>query len=72
MPGIGWVSGPGLSGYPRFDINCRCITRAEIAGYPAKVRRIRDEGIQPYITYDDWARERGLTENRYGAAIGVK
>lgn len=65
-----WVTGPGQSGDPAQDIHCRCTTRAEIKGYPPKVRRIRDEGIQPYITYSDWAEKRGLTENRYGAAVG--
>lgn len=65
-----WVTGPGQSGDPAQDINCRCVTRAQLTGYSPKVRRIRDEGIQPYITYSDWAEKHGMTENRYGAAVG--
>jgi hypothetical protein len=49
-----WVDGPGLSGDPAQDINCRCAVRGQIEGYPPEVRRIRDEGVVPYITYDDW------------------
>ena len=59
-PEVGWIKGPLQSGVPGFDINCRCTTRSEIKGYPPAVRRIRDEGVQPYKTYTQWAQEKGI------------
>jgi hypothetical protein len=38
----------------------------KIKGYEPKSRRIRDEGIQPYKTFTDWAKEKGLSRNIYG------
>jgi len=58
---VGPVEGPGLSGVPSFDINCRCAVRPQVKDYEPKVRRIRDEGVQPYITYSEWAKKKGLT-----------
>ena len=55
---VGPVPGPLQSGVASFDINCRCRIRAQIEGYEPKVRRIRDEGIVPYKTYNEWAKER--------------
>lgn len=66
---VGLVSGPGQSGDPGFDINCRCRVISEIEGFEPKVQRVRDEGVQPVQTYNEWAKERGITENRYGAKI---
>jgi SPP1 gp7 family putative phage head morphogenesis protein len=57
---VGLVEGPGLSGEPSFDINCRCSVRPQIEGYEPKVRRIRDEGVQPYKTYSEWAKDKGI------------
>lgn len=57
VPALGtWVAGPMQSGEPSFDINCRCRVRPQIKGYGPKVRRIRDEGVVDYQTYDEWAK----------------
>lgn len=62
----GAVPGPRRSGIPGQDINCRCTTRPQVAGYAPEVRRIRGQGMQPYQTFSEWAREQGLQRNRYG------
>ena len=56
---IGLVEGPGLSGDPSFDINCRCTVRGEIKDYEPKLRRAREvEGergeLIQYKTYNQW------------------
>jgi SPP1 gp7 family putative phage head morphogenesis protein len=58
--GSGWTRGPGLSGNASDSINCRCRIRPQIKGYGPKVRRVRDEGVRDYITYDEWVKEKGL------------
>jgi SPP1 gp7 family putative phage head morphogenesis protein len=61
------VPGPRRSGVASFDINCRCTVRPQTDGYAPSVRRIRDEeGLQPYQTFAEWARRKGITRNRYG------
>ena len=57
------TEGPGLSGDPAQDINCRCTVRAEIKGYGPEVRMAREkEGqrgeIRGYTTYKEWEKER--------------
>lgn len=49
-----WTPGPGLSGDPAEDINCRCTIRYEVDGLSPKLRRIKGEGVQPYQTYEEW------------------
>ena len=66
---VGRVAGPMQSGVASFDINCRCRVSYRIEGYEPEVRRVRDEGLVPYKTYDQWADERGLKRNRYGQPI---
>lgn len=63
-----WGSAPGprRSGIAGQDINCRCAVRPEIEGYTPEVRRIRGEGLQPYQTFEQWARRNGITANRFG------
>jgi len=57
VPSLGvWVAGPMQSGEPSFAINCRCRIRPQIKGYGPTVRRVRDEGVVDYITYDEWAK----------------
>lgn len=53
-----WVRGPLRSGVACFDINCRCRVRGEIEGYSPQLRRIRDEGVQPYQNYEQWEKSR--------------
>ena len=58
MPSVGhYVQGPGNTGYPEHDINCRCRVVAQVDGLPEPIlRRTRDEGIVPYQTYEEWSR----------------
>lgn len=50
--------GPGLSGDPAEDINCRCDLIFQIEGFEPSVRRVRGEGVIPYKTYDEWKKNR--------------
>lgn len=60
IPGTNtWTEGPGQSGIPQEDINCRCAVRFEVKDIPPKVRRIRDEGMKPYKSYSEWKKEKG-------------
>jgi SPP1 gp7 family putative phage head morphogenesis protein len=55
------VEGPGLTGIPEHDINCRCGIRAEITGYPPELRRVRGEAEPvPYQNYHQWYEARIL------------
>lgn len=65
-PNGGQTTRPGGFGIASEDINCRCTAVDEIEGYPPKVRRVRDEGLQPYQTFGEWARSRGVRASRYG------
>lgn len=57
------VRGPGLTGDPEQDINCRCTVIAVIEGYEPEARRAREvenergEMVQ-YTTYDKWKNAR--------------
>jgi hypothetical protein len=64
-----WVTGPVQHSDPAQSINCRCRVRAEIAGYGPKVRRIRDEGVVPYKSYNQWAKDHGFRVNRDGLSV---
>lgn len=59
-PAGGIGPAPGLMKHPKDDINCRCIFRLEFPGFEPQKRRIRGEGIQPYTTYERWAKARGF------------
>ena len=52
-----WTRGPGLSGDPAFDINCRCSVRVEVEGLEPTVRRTREGGIEPYMNYREWEKK---------------
>ena len=60
MPGDIKALAPGLSGSASGDINCRCIIRAEVAGYSPQARRSREDGIIPQQTYQQWAKAKGI------------
>jgi uncharacterized protein with gpF-like domain len=47
-------------------INCRCDVIDVIKGYEPELRRTREEGIQPYQTFETWAKDHGVTGSRYG------
>jgi SPP1 gp7 family putative phage head morphogenesis protein len=51
---VGKVPRPLASGFPSFDIHCRCRLRFEDPEYPPVVRRSREDGLLPYQTYDQW------------------
>jgi SPP1 gp7 family putative phage head morphogenesis protein len=61
FPGLGFVDGPRLTGVAEEDINCRCTTIPVVKDLPPPIlRRIRNEGVQPYQTYRQWRpKERG-------------
>lgn len=52
------TKGPGLSGDPSEDINCRCDVTYEIIGFEPEKRRIQGEGVVPYKTYNEWYKNR--------------
>lgn len=52
---------PHLFGVASEDINCRCDVTDELEGFPPELRRY-DGDINPYVTFKDWAGERGWTE----------
>jgi hypothetical protein len=62
----GEVIGPRRSGIPSEDINCRCIVVGEVEGYSPELKRIRDEGLQPYQTFPAWAQANDIKVNRFG------
>lgn len=66
VPGIGMVAGPKQSGVASFDINCRCSVKPVVEGYSNKKRRSREDGIKDYRTFTEWAKDKGITANRYG------
>jgi uncharacterized protein with gpF-like domain len=66
VPGIGMVPGPKQSGVASFDINCRCAVRSEIEGFEPDKRRSREGGLKEYRTFTEWAKDKGITANRYG------
>ena len=62
----GEVPGPRRSGIAAQDIQCRCISVGEVEGYSPELRMVRDEGLQPYQTFEQWAKKNGITANRFG------
>lgn len=64
------IDGPMDDSLPPEElINCRCRIVTRVAELPPEKRRIRDEGVQDYINYDDWAKERGIKRNKYGQKV---
>lgn len=60
---------PGNTGNPAWDINDREDTIDIIDDYAPRLRRTRDEGIQPFITFNKWADQRGLEKNIYNQKL---
>lgn len=48
------------------SINCRCTAIDTVEGYSPSVRRVRGEGLQPYQTFETWAKSHGVKASRYG------
>ena len=64
------VDGPMDDALPAEEvINCRCRVVERVKDFPPEKRRIRDEGVQPYQTYNEWAKARGVTVNKYGQKV---
>jgi len=51
---------PGTLGNASDDINCRCSLVYEVEGVKQEFRRIRGEGVVPYKTYSQWAKDKGV------------
>ena len=60
--GAGW--GPREMNNASDDINCRCDLMMIVDEDEPSVRRIRDEGVVPYRTYSEYAKEKGWS-NKY-------
>jgi len=62
LPSGAWGEGPGLTGDPAEDINCRCTVRLEIEGFKPDSRLARTAGgdneIISYKTYNEWKKGR--------------
>jgi hypothetical protein len=58
--------GPRRSGIASQDIQCRCVSVGEVEGLSPELRALRDEGQEPYQSFETWATENGLTVNRFG------
>ena len=41
-------------------INCRCTYIGEVEGYKPEFRRVQGEGVVPYTTYKEWAKDKGI------------
>jgi len=63
---FGGVPGPRRTGKAKEDINCRCISVGEVGGLSPELRAIRDEGQEPYQSFETWSNEQGINTNRYG------
>ena len=57
---------PRMSGIAGQDINCRCVSVGEIEGLSPELRALRDEGMEPYQTFQEWAESSGVNINRFG------
>jgi len=73
-PGGALVKIPGNSGVPGWDINDRESVINIIDGVPPTTRRARDPvtgetDIISFRSFDEWAKENGLTRNRYGQLL---
>lgn len=58
--------GPRRSGIAKQDINCRCVSVGELEGLSPELRAIRDEGLEPYQSFETWVDEQGVDANRFG------
>ena len=68
------ASYPGNSGVAAYDINERCTTISVIAGLEPSLRRARNpvtgkNEVIDYKSFNQWAKDNGLTKNRYGQIV---
>ncbi len=65
----GTIAIVGNTGNPAYDINDRERSIQIIDGISPALRRSREDGIIPFISYRDWAKSKGLGKNVYGATL---
>ena len=66
---VGPVSAPGHFGIAEQDINCRCTLTPIVADMSAENRRIRDEGVVPYKTYNTWVQDHPDIKKRFDKGL---
>jgi SPP1 gp7 family putative phage head morphogenesis protein len=59
----------GNTGIAEWDINDRETSIQVIDDISPQLRRTREDGIIPFKPYKEWAKEKGLTRNVYGALL---
>lgn len=57
---------PGGFGIASEDINCRCTLIDIIEGLEPELRATREDGVQPYQSFETWAKDHGIKGSRYG------
>lgn len=57
---------PGGFGVASEDINCRCTLIDIIKGLEPELRRTREDGVQPYQSFETWAKGHGVDGSKYG------
>jgi hypothetical protein len=70
----GTVSGPGNFNSVGQNVNCRCTTFESVNGSKPTLRRGRNpltgkNEVFDYKSFDDWAKENGLKENKFGKLV---
>lgn len=60
---------PGNTGNPAWDINDRERSIQIIDDISPQLRRTREDGVIPFKTYREWAKDKGLNKNRYGQIL---
>jgi len=75
--GLFWIDGysapqPREFGVPSIDISCRCAVYDVLDGIEPSVRRIRDEGIVPYVKFDEWASAKGYNPVKGWPKVSMK
>lgn len=62
----GEYPGPRRTGIASEDINCRCMSVGELTGLSPELKALRDEGTEPYQSFETWATNNGINTNRFG------
>jgi hypothetical protein len=54
---------PGWEGLPAEERDsCRCSLRFELKGYKPQLRRTKEDGVIPFVTWARWAKSKGWTK----------
>lgn len=57
---------PHNTGHPQWDINDREVSIQIFENFTPKIRRTKEDGIIPNMTFKEWAEKKGLKKNKYG------